>query len=138
MLDRVRASSMMNLSTSRLFYGPLQLDSEHRPSVKIWLLNQKWPDFDNDVPNLSQIHHVLGTESLKYVSRSKIMSFMVPDTKLPPLLYNQNRKIKFHPNSYPSDQNAPISKGINHLRQTDFPKTQNYRRNCFCPRQIGH
>jgi hypothetical protein len=37
---------------------------------------------------------------------------MVWDTKSPPLLYNQNRKVKFDLNSYPSDQNALISKGI--------------------------
>jgi hypothetical protein len=42
---------------------------------------------------------------------------MVPDTKSPPLLYNRNRKVKFHPNSYPSDQNALISKGIIYARQ---------------------
>jgi len=37
---------------------------------------------------------------------------MVSDIKSPPLLYNQNRKVKFHPNSYPSNKNALISKGI--------------------------
>jgi hypothetical protein len=42
---------------------------------------------------------------------------MVPDTKSPLLLYNQNRKVKFHLNSYPSDQNALISKGIIYVRQ---------------------
>ena len=42
---------------------------------------------------------------------------MVPDTKSPPLLYNQIRKVKLHPNSYPSDQNALITKGIIYPRQ---------------------
>jgi hypothetical protein len=42
---------------------------------------------------------------------------MVQDTKSPPLLYNQNREFKFHLNSYPSDQNALISKGIIYARQ---------------------
>ena len=37
---------------------------------------------------------------------------MVRDTKSPLLLYNQNRKVKFYLNSYPSSQNALISKGI--------------------------
>ena len=37
---------------------------------------------------------------------------MVRDTKSPLLLYNQNRKVKFYLDSYPSGQNALISKGI--------------------------
>ena len=41
----------------------------------------------------------------------------MPYTKSPPLLYNQNRKVKFHPNSYPPDQNALISKGIIYARR---------------------
>ena len=42
---------------------------------------------------------------------------MVWDTKSPPLLYNQNMKVKFHLNSYPSHQNTLISKGIIYARQ---------------------
>jgi hypothetical protein len=34
------------------------------------------------------------------------------DIKSPLLLYNQNRKVKFYPNSYPSSQNDLISKEI--------------------------
>jgi hypothetical protein len=42
---------------------------------------------------------------------------MVLDTTSPPLLYNRIRKVKFHLNSYPSDQNALINKGIIYARQ---------------------
>ena len=42
---------------------------------------------------------------------------MVRDTKSPPLLYNQNRKVKFYLNSYPCDKNTLISKGIIYARQ---------------------
>ena len=42
----------------------------------------------------------------------ELSSPMVQDTKSPLLLYNQNRKVRFYLNSYPSSQNALISKRI--------------------------